>query len=75
MLICIDWSISCKTFIVNAPKQYQLPSGKEWICIFIQTNMKIKFSQVCVCNKWAGNMLMFQVDIDWLGSRFKNNSF
>ncbi len=29
----------------NAPKA--APSGKEWICMFIQTNAKIKFSQVC----------------------------
>ncbi len=58
-----------------APKA--APSGKEWICSFIQTNTKIKFSQVCARNKWAGNMLMFHVDVNMkrLGIRFKNDSF
>ncbi len=28
-------------------------SGKEWISIFIQTNAKITFSQVCARNKWV----------------------
>ncbi len=88
MLICGDWSISFKacvcegsaalctavtgeTAIFNAPKA--APSGKEWISIFIQTNAKIKFSQVCI----PGNMLMFHVDVimKWLGIRFKNDSF
>ncbi len=87
-----DWSISFKssncelsaalctavteeTAIFNAPKV--APSGKEWICIFIQTNAKIKFSQVCARNKWVGNMLMFHVDVNMkrLGIRFKNDSF
>ncbi len=46
------------------------PSGKEWICIFIQTYCE-------KTNKWAGNMLMFHVDVNlkWLGISFKNNSF
>ncbi len=59
----------------NAPKA--APSGKEWICTFIQTNAKIKFSQVCACNKWVGNMLMFHVDVNMkrLGIHFKNDSF
>ncbi len=83
-----DWSISYKavfvrmctavtgeTAIFNAPKA--APSGKELICIFIQTNVKIKFSQVCANNKWAGNMLMFHVDINMkrLGIHFNNDSF
>ncbi len=40
-----------------------LPSGKEWICIFIQTNAK--------------RPLMFHVDVNMkrLGIRFKNDSF
>ncbi len=87
-----DWSISFKAAFVSAVllcvqllpgKQLFLtlqkvaPSGKEWICIFIQTNAKIKFSQVCARNKWAGNMLMFLVDVNmkWLGIRFKNDLF
>ncbi len=57
VLICGDWSISFKavfecsaalctavteeTAIFNASKA--APSGKEWNCIFIQTNLKIKF--------------------------------
>ncbi len=34
-------------------------------------------SQVCVRNKWAGNMLIFHVDVNMkrLGIRFKNDSF
>ncbi len=40
------------------------PSGKEWICIFIQTN------------KGAGNMLMFHVEVNMkqFGICFKNGS-
>ncbi len=59
----------------TAPKA--APSGKEWICIFIQTNRRIKFSQDCTRNKWADNMLMFHVDINMkrLGICFKNDSF
>ncbi len=55
----------------NTPKA--APSGKEWICMFIQTNTKIKFSQVCAHNKWAGNMLMFHVEVNMkrLGIHFK----
>ncbi len=84
-LICSDWSdwsISFKAAFVsvctafpvkffNAPKA--APISKEWICIFIQTNAKIKFSQVCTINKWADNMLMFhvKVNIKQLGIRFK----
>ncbi len=69
-LICGDRSIS-----FSAPKA--APSGKEWICMFIQTNVKIKFSQVCARSKRAGNMLMFHVDISMkrLGIHFKNDSF
>ncbi len=54
----------------NAPKA--APSGKEWICIFIQTNAKIKLFQVC-----AGNMLMFHVDVNMkrLGIHFKMTRF
>ncbi len=48
----VDFIKSCVFELFNAPKAS--PSGKEWICIFIQTNAKIEFSQVCVHNKWAG---------------------
>ncbi len=67
---CFVYSCYWGTAIVNAPKA--APSGKERICIFIQTNEKIKFSQFC-----TGNMLMFHVDINMkrLGIRFKNDSF
>ncbi len=46
------------------------PSGKEWICFFIQTNAKKN-------NMWAIAMLMFHVDFNMkrLGIRFKNDSF
>ncbi len=49
--------------------------AKKDICISIQINVKIKFSQVCASSKWAGNMLMFHVDLNmkWLGIRFKND--
>ncbi len=65
------YSVTGETAIFNAPKT--APSGKEWISIFIQTKVKIKFSQV----KWVGNMLMFHVDLNMkrLGIRFKNDSF
>ncbi len=49
------YSVTGETAIVTASNV--APSGKELICIFIQTN------------KWAGNMLKFHVDVDmkWLG--------
>ncbi len=58
----------------NAPKA--APSGKEWISIFIQTNAKSNFPRSAL-NKWAGNMLMFHVDVNLnlLGICFKNHSF
>ncbi len=60
---CFVYSVTGETAIFTAPKA--APSGKELICIFIQTN------------KWAGNMLMFHVDVNMkrLGIRFKNDSF
>ncbi len=60
VLICVQCYRGNRYF--NAP--IAAPSGKEWISIFIQTNVKIKFSQVCARNKWAGNMLMFHVDFN-----------
>ncbi len=80
-LICGDWSISFKAVFVSFRAVFDTPkaapSGKEWICMFIQTNAKIKFSQVCRRNKWAGNMLMFHVNVNMkrLGIRYKNDSF
>ncbi len=88
-LICSDWSSSFKAVFVRAvllcvqcyrgnryPKAPKAPpSGKEWICIFIQTKAKIKFSQVCTRNKWAGNMLMFHVDVNGLGFVLKMTRF
>ncbi len=78
-LICGDWSISFKAAFVSAvllcvqplpiftaPKA--APSGKEWICIFIQTKAKIKFSPVCMRNKWAGNILMFNLKVYLYGA-------
>ncbi len=83
------WSISFKAvFCEHSPAlctalrgnryllQKAAPSGKEWICIlFSQTNAKNKFSQVCACNKWVANMLIFHVDVNMkrLGIRFKND--
>ncbi len=60
-----------ETAIYNAPKA--VPSGKEWICIFIQTNTKIKFPRSAARNKWTGNILMFHVDVNTkrLGICFK----
>ncbi len=53
----------------NAPKA--APSGKEWICIFIQTNAKIKFSQVCAAaTSGRANMLMFMLTSTWNGLGF-----
>ncbi len=43
----VDFVLKQCLWAFNAPKA--APSGKEWICIFIQTNTKIKFSQVCAC--------------------------
>ncbi len=39
--------------------------------------LMVKFSQVCTCNNWAGNMLIFHVDVNMkrLGIRFKNDTF
>ncbi len=65
VMICVQryWG----TAIFTAPKE--APSGKELIFIFIQTNART--------NKWAGNMLMFHVDLTMkrLGICFKNDSF
>ncbi len=70
---CFVYSVTGETAIFTAPKV--APSGKKWICIFIQTNAKIKFSHVCTRNKWAVNMLMFYVDVNMkrLGIPFKND--
>ncbi len=70
---CFVYSVTGETAIFKAPKV--APSGKKWICIFIQTNAKIKFSHVCTRNKWAVNMLMFYVDVNMkrLGIPFKND--
>ncbi len=76
-LICCDWSILVEQCLWAFNDPEAAPSGKERICIFIQTNAKIKFSQVCARSKWAGNMQIFHVDVKMkrLGNRFKNNSF
>ncbi len=47
----------------TAPKA--APSGIEWINIFIQTNAKIKFSQVCACNKYANVSRWRQDETAW----------
>ncbi len=62
-----------ETAIYNAPKA--VPSGKEWISIFIQTNTKIKFPRSAARNKWAGNILMFHVDVNGLGFVLKMTPF
>ncbi len=62
MLICGDWLISFKTVFVSAAALYtalpgkQLffntpkvaPSGKEWICIFIQVCSAVHTQLVCL---------------------------
>ncbi len=54
--------VSGETAVFTVPKA--APSGKERICIFIQTNCE-------KTNKWAGNMLMLKR----LGIHFKNDSY
>ncbi len=64
-LICSDWSISFKSVLwsFNAPKA--APSGKECICIFIQT---MKRPQV------GGQYAMFHVDVNMNGLGFVLNT-
>ncbi len=75
-LICGDWSISFKAVFVssvllcvqcyrgnryfNAPKA--APSGKEWICIFIQTKTKRPTS--------GGQYANISFDVKWNGLGF-----
>ncbi len=63
----IVYSVSGETAIFSAPKA--APIGKECICFFIQTNAKIKFSQLWARNKWAGNMLIFHVEVTMEGQK------
>ncbi len=62
LLLCSDWSISFKAecyfvYSVTVETAPKAPlSGKEWICIFIQTNEKTPTSG-------RGNMLMIHDDI------------
>ncbi len=42
---------------------------QKWHPVYFHLNQRenllmVKFSQVCTCNKWAGNMLMFHVDVN-----------
>ncbi len=57
-VICGDWLISFKAVFVALNAQKAALSGKEWICIFIQTNGKDQ--QV------SGNTLMIDVDMKHL---------
>ncbi len=64
-LICCDWLISIKAVLwaFKTLQKQHLVAKNEFAFSFRPTQ-KIKFSQVCSCNKWAANMLMFHVDVN-----------
>ncbi len=63
--VLLVWALC--TALPGKPLFLPAPSGKEWICVFNQIIWKDQ--------EWAGNMLMFHVDVTMkrLGTRFNDS--
>ncbi len=73
IFVCELSAALCTAFLLGKPLFLLLQERHLWQ----RMNLHLHSNQCEKTNKWAGNMLMFHVDVNmkWLGIRFKNGSF